>query len=269
MKHVRSLALAAAAAIWGLLLIPSGYAQKSASHSFEIKNAQGVFNFPELGAVIIQADSILTVGPSMPGADRPAAYRTVDVKTGDTLLMANGKRLHTAAALQEIYDKLKVGETVKLGLRRGKDLLVATFAKADPADLPQMKFEMKTDGDAPAAGQMPAGKQMMMIDASDTSLLPLVELGLMLREGDTGLKVDKVLPNAAEQFGGLAPDEGAIVTAINGTKVTTAAEFKQVYDKLTVGDKLTLDYKAGGNERSVALVMPEKARMMMHKQGKE
>jgi S1-C subfamily serine protease len=269
MERNRALVIAAAFVLLSGLLIPSGQAQQTQTRSFEIKNAQGVFNFPELGAVIIQSDSILTVGPALPGARRPAEYREVDLKTGDTLLMVNGKRIRTAAELEAVYENLAIGETLKLGLRRGKDLLLASFAKADPADLPQMTFQMKTDKDGSEATDLPEGKQMMMVDASDTSLLPLLELGLMLREGEHGLTVDRVLQNAAEVFGSAAPTSGAIVTAINGTAVSTVADFRQVYDKLAEGDKLTFDYKADGDERSVAVMVPEKARIQMRKEARE
>ena len=259
MERYRLIAIAVTVVALAAVLTSSGSAQQVMGQKVEIVDAQGVFNFSELGAVVIESDSTLTFAHAMPGANRPQAYRAVDVQQGDTLLMVNGKRVRTAESLQELYDKLAAGETLKLGLRRGKDLLVASFAKADPANLPKMKFQVMTDDDGEPSTDEPAGGRMMMLDGSDPNLLPLLELGLIVKQTEQGLKVAKVLPNAAEVFNDAVPSSGSVLMALNGQPVKTADGFKEAYEKLKAGEKMTLDYRDRGNERSIAITVPEKS----------
>ena len=261
--------IAALAAVAGVLFFQSGQAQQARQQKVEMIGGQGVFNFPELGAVLIENDSVLTFIHAMERAARPAPYREVDVQTGDTLVMVNGKRVHTAATLQDLYDKMEVGGTLKLGLRRGKDLILASLAKGDPAKMPQMKMQISSSEDGQPQGDVPAGAQMMVLDDSDPNILPMLDLGLVLKQSDRGLEISKVLPNAAEIFGGKAPAAGAVITALNGASLKTAAEFKQAYAKLKPGDKMTLDYRKGGDEMAIVLVVPEKTKVQTWNTGKK
>lgn len=269
MARRQVLLIAALAAVAGVLLFQPGQAQQARQQKFEMVGGQGVFNLSELGAVLIENDSILTFVHAMERAARPAAYREVDVQTGDTLVMVNGKRVHTVAMLKDLYDKLEVGGTLKLGLRRGKDLILATLIKGDPAKMPQMKMQISNDEGGQPQGDVPAGAQMMILDDSDPNILPMLDLGLVLKQSDRGLEIGKVLPNAAEIFGGTAPAAGAVITALNGVSMKTAAEFKQAFTKLKPGDKMTLDYRRGGDEMAVVLVVPEETKVQMWKSDKK
>ena len=65
-----------------------------------------------------------------PAQRRGKAYRDVDLKTEDRILMANGKRIKTVADFKELYESLPVGEELKMGLRRGEEMRMASFQKS-------------------------------------------------------------------------------------------------------------------------------------------
>jgi len=54
----------------------------------------------------------------LPDAASPSG---VSIERGDLLLMIGGKRIRDVAHLREVYEAAAVGETVKLGFRRGDE----------------------------------------------------------------------------------------------------------------------------------------------------
>jgi len=125
-----------------------------------------IFDIPELGALIIKGDDGLKVEHVMPAEARPKAYADVDIKSGDLVLLVNGKRVKTIKDVEKQYGAVAVGEEIKLGLQRGEETLISRFAKADPKDLPQRKIIMrKSDGgkgDADSLGKLEPGEKVII-----------------------------------------------------------------------------------------------------------
>lgn len=66
-------------------------------------------------------------------------YKPADLKLGDVVLMINGKSVKSLTDIEDLYKSSEIGATIKLGLKRGEEMLMVSFVKADPATLPKMQ----------------------------------------------------------------------------------------------------------------------------------
>ena len=104
-----------------------------------------VFHIPETGTLVVkEKDHENPVCP--PAENRRDPYKGVDLQTGDLILMANGKRVKTIKELTDAYASTSVGAEFKLGIQRGKEMMLVAFPKADPKDLPQRSMRIMTTG---------------------------------------------------------------------------------------------------------------------------
>lgn len=218
-------------------------------------SGQGVFNLPELGAVIVENDSVLSFAHVMPGDQRPKGYSDVDIKANDVLLMCNGTRLHTADQLKELYDKLEVGATLKFGLRRDKDMMLASLDKADPAALPKVKMVMKTEGGVESGPG--GGERVISIDGGGEELMILGKLGFVATSSGDGLKVAKLLPEAESIYGKQLPQEGDIIVALGSTPIKTPEQLDEALAKITSGTKEALSVTRGGEKLTLTFTCPD------------
>lgn len=102
---------------------------------------------PEVGGIIMLDGKELRVDRVQPVESRKEAYRAVDLREGDHVLLVNGKRVKSIEALREAYDGAATGGEIKLGLQRGQELLSVAFPKADPKDLPGVRVIRKEGKD--------------------------------------------------------------------------------------------------------------------------
>lgn len=221
------------------------------SHSFQIKEEGKMFMIPELGAMTSSDEGKLTVDFMPPAGDLPKAYRDVDLKNGDIIMMANGKKMKSAADLEKLYDALKVGDEIKLGIKRDKGMLIASFKKADEKDLPKRKImTMSLGGDG--GGKMTTTEggivQTMTFGGDGQALSIVPELGLLLIGQDDKVVLANLLPNAVAVFGENEISEGDVLSEINGKKVTTTAGFEEIYNAIPVGDMFRLQFVADKSE---------------------
>ncbi len=100
--------------------------------------------FPEVGGLILSHGHDLRVERVQPPENRIAAYKGVDLREGDLLLLFNGERVKTILALNKAYETLPVGSTLKLGIQRDNQLFNVSFVKADPKDLPNIRIQKRT-----------------------------------------------------------------------------------------------------------------------------
>jgi len=134
----------------------SGIVSTSASAQIMIRSRSGdstrtirlkaddVMVFPEVGGLILTHGRDLRVERVQPPDNRIAAYKGVDLREGDLLVLFNGERVKTILALNKAYEALPVGSTLKLGLQRDTQLLNVSFVKADPKDLPNIRIQKRT-----------------------------------------------------------------------------------------------------------------------------
>jgi hypothetical protein len=109
-----------------------------------------ICHLDEVGAIVLLKDDKIKVEFVMPTDKRAKAYMNVDIKNADEILMVNGQKVKTPEDIEVIYKALNVGEEFKLGIRRDGNLMIVSYNKADPDDLPKkkmMKLKVVDEGD--------------------------------------------------------------------------------------------------------------------------
>ena len=167
----------------------------------------------------------------MPGFDRQ-----VPLKKGDLVLMIDGKRVRDVASLREIYEGAAVGDTVKLGFRRGDERFLTSFEKED-------------------SEAQQGGVRMMMIGGPGSDfddLQPLHEFGAILAEKDSKVVVAMRMP-----MGDAAFEEDDVLKSINGHDVGSLAAFREIYEPLPIGADIEVVVLRGDEKISASRVKAE------------
>lgn len=229
------------------------------SHSFQVNEGE-MFMIPEVGAMVMSDEGILTVDFMPPTDNIPKAYRDVDIEIGDIIMMVNGKKMKSADDLEKLYEALAVGDQIKMGIKRGKGMLIASFNKADEKDLPKRKvMTMSIGGDG--SGEMTTtegGVVKTMSFGGDGQALSIIqELGLLLIAKDDQVVLANLLPNAVAVFGDEKIFEEDVLAEINGKKVTSTTEFEEIYNAIEVGNMFSLKFIHDGTEFSKTLKKPK------------
>ena len=213
-------------------------------HNFQTKtmtfdNPGDIFLMKEFGGAISTSGDTAKVNMVLPPAQRHADYKNLDVRPGDIIKIMNGQKISSASDMREIYDKLAIGDEIKLGLFRGKESRIVKFKKADPEKLPA---------------------QMMIIGGpqGDNSLaLSMIQCGLMVKEQDQSLVVDGLANNLLPEYDGPTPQKGDVLIEIQGKPVASAPELNEIYDGLGVGNKVTLTLLREGNKIATSFSKPQ------------
>jgi S1-C subfamily serine protease len=193
---------------------------------------------PELSAVILEQDKAITVDHIMEPEMRPKGYETTDLKEGDKILMADGKKIGSLKELREHCESAAPGTTIKLGLKRGDAMVIASYKKADPKDLPRTR---------------------MIIGGGDNKqVMALPQVGLIFTAKGNDVVVDKVLDNAGSALSGGALKEGDVISKLNTFSVTSFESFQKRFEEIPVGDKVELVAKRGGADATVTFAKPKR-----------
>ncbi len=108
-----------------LLLFSSLQAQKRM-----MLTADKAVIFGELGAVVMfEEDLRVAMGVNPERIDEE--YKEVDLKEGDLILYANGKKVETIKELREAYEGTELGKEMKIGIQRGEDRFIVSFIRSD------------------------------------------------------------------------------------------------------------------------------------------
>lgn len=180
-----------------------------------------MFEIPEIGGILVEDGENLRVDMAIPKDNRIKAYKDVDLNKGDLVLMMNGKKIDKVRKAKEIYDKLKPGEDVKLGIKRSEEMFIASFKKADPKDLP---------------------KVVRMVIRNDDSEFAVVlpDDGLLI-----GSDKEKVIVREKMQHSNNEIKEGDQLEELNGKKIHSTKDFSSIYKSLKTGDKLEMKFSSG------------------------
>jgi len=223
------------------------------------------YNLAELGAVIVQRAGALEVLFVAPPPERPKGYADVDVEAGDRLMMLNGKKLKTVADLEAGMNEAAVGEAVKIGLKRGKDLRMIAFPKADPDDLPRAQMMMKHV----SVDESGEKKEMhFTADGEGEPLSVLVGGGLLVKAEEGRLVVAHLLPDAGEILGAADVRQGDLLISLQGEKLSEPAALDEAWSRIETGDEVALVLARDGKEFGVNFIKaeaPEPGMMMIKK----
>jgi len=195
------------------------------------------FPIPETGALVVREGSDLKVQFVPPPENRREPYKQVDLQVNDLILLVNGKRVKTIADLSKAHDETPIGAELKLGIQRDKQMMIVSFPKADPKDLPQRTMRIVTAG------------------GEGNEILPAV--GIVLSETKHSVIVKKLLPVESAVVKNLDVQEGDVVTSINGTSVSSVKKFIDLYDKLDVGAKVSWNTERKGKRIVVEFEKPK------------
>ncbi|MDF1545574.1 MAG: PDZ domain-containing protein [bacterium] len=244
MKSVLPLILVAAVLI--SLAIP-----QLTSAQMEVKTMSGgdLFIIPGLGAVVAPQEGKLKI--IVVPEDRPKEYATVDIESGDFLLMVDGKRVKTNADLKEVFNGIKVGTMLEMGLKRDKAMLIVPMKRAADDDTGGKTMMMTRTVDV---GGDEGGIQFEG-DVFDVVVIP--EVGITLADEEQGLSVVGLMPAADENLNGERPSQGDIVITLMGRPVTTVEEFDAVYEPIKTSDTVTMEYKHEGESRKLIFTKME------------
>lgn len=244
-----------------VILIPAVLIAASPEGSKVIKtDADEVFFLQELGALIMQDEETIRIDFVAPADNRTKEYRSVDVESGDVIVMLNGKRVKSVKDLKASYEEAEVGEDIKFGMKRDKRMMIVTFPKADPEKMPQQQMMMVTmdaDGESTISTTSGSETRVIKMEAGSAGNLALLELGLLLGEDEESLIVTNILPHASKRLGGVDVAEGDVVKSIQGKSVTTLDKFADLYESIPVGDTVSLVFQHEGKEFSASFPRPD------------
>jgi PDZ domain len=196
---------------------------------------------------IVFLREIGVIAGAEPGSDEvrilmlmPDVEREVHLQKGDLLLMINGERVRDMAAVREAYAAAAVGDTVKVGFRRGDERFLASFEKKD-----QEQMAMSHGGGT-----------MMMVGGPDGGDFDDVEVlhdfSVLLGEMDGEILVAAGLP-----IGEPALEKNDVVVSINGQEVATLEDFRGIYESVPVGDEVAITVRRGDDEASATRAKSE------------
>ena len=204
------------------------------------------FLLKELGAVCAVDGGVVKAITVMPPAQRPAAYKDVDLQQDDVILMANGRHIATVNDLQLLYDSLAVGGLFKLGVKRGEEMHLVSLTKGNPKDLPQLQMKIIHGG-----------------DGGETETFPAV--GVAIRMKGKALVIDELFPGETP-VRKLDVKRGDIIVSVNGKDVSSLKEYEDVFDKIAPGKDVTWLLTRGQDKHSVTFVRSQ-PRMIIRREG--
>lgn len=219
----------------------------------------GMFFLNELSAIISEKDGTIIVEHAMPTDQRPINYRDIDFKQGDEILMVNVNRVKLVKDLEKMYNELEVGETMKLGVRRGEEMFIVSFNKMDPEKLPKRKLMIRkgVPGGDEAGDESKVSSYQIKIDNADGKMKFLMGTGLILKEKENQVKIDKVIPEMVQELGEVDVKEGDVVVALNDKKIKSLAQVTKIYDEIKVSDEVQLVTIREKKEITVNFKKPE------------
>lgn len=226
-----------------MLAATTGFAQHMKTVTISGDDFEGEpYMLEELGALIIQKKGEgLEVMHAGAAAHRPEAYRDVDLKTGDKVLMANGHKLKTTEDLKAAIADLEVGGKIKLGVKRGKEVRMVSYVKADPADLPkrQMQMTMGSGGDHD-------GEMIMTGDGEEMSVFPLMGSGILFDAADDAITVAFMMPHAEKTLGADADvKQGDRLIKLQGKDIEDSDTLSDRWDAIKAGAEVTMVFARG------------------------
>lgn len=224
-----------------------------------------IFFLNEAAAMLKDEDGTIKVDMVLPVEQRPKEYQDINLKSDDEILMVNAKRVKSVKELEKIYDELEVGGEMKLGIRRGEEMYIVSFNKIDPEKLPKRKFMIRKSepGDVKPGEERKLLSEQIKIENKDGKVKPVLELGLILKEVENQVKVEKVIAELAAKAANFDAKEGDVIVSLNGEKIQTVQQFSGIYDKIETGQDVKLVILREKQEMEVSFKKPKEERMML------
>lgn len=229
-----------------------------------------IFELRELGAILTEEGEQVKFLAVSPVERRMKAYQSVDIVEGDLVLFLNGKRIKAVKDFEQNYKALAVGDTIKLGVRRGEERRIATFTKVDPKDLPQQvahRVMIGEGGEVTEEKSPDGGGSFTMkrrIDGNASELTPVMGLGVIIGSEAGKVKIVDKLPMPIAELKDVDLQAGDVLKSLNGNAVASVEAFNTAFEKVAVGAKVELQYLRKDKTLTATFNKPEaKGRMMI------
>jgi S1-C subfamily serine protease len=188
----------------------------------------------------------------------------VDLDEGDLILFLNGARITSAEQLVELYEAVEVEAEVKLGIQRGEEKMIRTFAK------PEQQMQVTPGGGGAFTFSSGGAPDLSPEEAERIQNLRNRGpwgVGFLVGEEDGSVVVAMPIPvpDQDAELGKIAP--GDVITRVNGTKIASVAQLNEVYDALEVGAEVEVEYEGAGGTQTVRFKKPQAPRMEIRVNG--
>lgn len=225
------------ALLMALLYVPGVDAQKTVQFQFDPKTDM---LFDEIGVMLHQESNIVKVTQVMPEGMRPKENKDVVLKEGDIVAMANGRKIKEISAFRKLYDALKIGDELKLGVKRDGEAIIISVHKTDP--------------------EKRGGPRMMKMtmDGKNSDAIPGV--GFVETSGNS-VVVKAVFDPESISAKNFKPKD--VLRSLNGKPITTMHDLKSMYDKIPTGGKAEFAVTRDGREVTVSIDKPDQGKMQI------
>ncbi len=241
-----------------VLVSVSATAQEHAGKSLQFTTSGDgeMFMFKELMAGVMQHEDGPQVEFAMPSEQRLEVYRKVDIKQNDIIMMVNGKRIRTVDNLRKAFESIKIGEDVKLGIKRGKDMTIVSFAKGDPDKFPKMKI---TTMSGPAGKGKDEGGAMTIVRGGPgaVEVAMLSGTGILVAKKQDALVIMAFMEDGKQALGDADIQVGDRIVSFQGGEVTETDKLSELFDEIKVGEEITLVLAREKKEFTVTFAKPE------------
>jgi S1-C subfamily serine protease len=203
----------------------------------------------EPAAVVAGESGVLVVKTLLPADRRHPSARGIDLREADTVVMANGRRMHSAKDIRDLYASLSPGSACKLALRRGTEMRMADFVIARPDDHAPTQMRIVAGG-SDSAGVFPA-------------------LGVTLASRAGHVRVEHLIDGDKAVLHGRGVAPGDRIVSVNGVAVSSVAAFARAFHTPAAGSALRLVVARGTVERTIVFPKPSPAgTMVIKRQGR-
>lgn len=240
------------AVITSLVLTACPPAAAQTMQKFEINDKDGIAMLPEVGAIVIMENGSLKVMAVAPATSRPAAYKSVDLKEGDIVVMANGKRMAKPLNLDSLYKAAKVGDQIKLGIKRGEDMMIVAFAKADEKDLPKREIKMM-GGPGGETKITRTGGPMMEIHGDVANPTPFPGFAIVAGEKDGKVVIAGQIPIPEADPRAKDLKGGDVIVSIDDKPITTVAATDELLSGIGDGQDVKFVVERDGKQQTITV----------------
>ncbi|UCE65638.1 MAG: PDZ domain-containing protein [Candidatus Zixiibacteriota bacterium] len=203
----------------------------------------------ETGSIVVGDNDGLVIQVAGPKEARTKKYQDVDLKDSDRVIMLNGDRVTTIKDFEEGYKAIEIGNDIELGVKRDKIMMIVSFPKASPDDLPKLQAMMISEEDGQIRSVETSGDNTNITAISSeglTAIKPVPGAGLVVAEKEGNVTVMMILPNAGELMKENQLQEGDIIISLQGREVSSSEQFAGEYEEIPVGSKISIKYSRDG-----------------------
>jgi PDZ domain-containing secreted protein len=214
----------------------------------------------ETGSIIVTDDEGLVVQMAGPKETRTKKYQDVDLRDSDRIIMLNGERITTIQQFEDGYKAIEVGNDVELGVKRDMIMMIVSFPKAAPDELPRMQTMLISEEDGEISSVETAGDNTNITAISSeglTAIKPLPGAGLVVAEKEGDVTVMMVLPNARDVMKENQLEQGDIIQSLQGREISSSKQFSDEFEEIPVGSKVSIKYFRDGETGTTTFIKQE------------